>query len=85
MMKHETLLTRPAQRILHAVDQRTARTQIVAVFQISRSTLKRYLRQRRETGTLTVKPIRGRPSKKSAALDAELSPQLAAHDDATLE
>ena len=73
------------QRILHAVDQGTARTQIVALFQISLSTLKRYLRQRRETGTLTVKPIPGRPSKKGAALDAELSAQLAAHDDATLE
>jgi transposase len=73
------------QRILHAVDQGTARTQIVALFQISLSTLKRSIRQRRETGALTIKPIPGRLSKKGAVLDAELSPQLAAHDDATLE
>jgi len=73
------------QRILHAVDHGTPRAQIVALLQVSLSTIKRYLRQRRETGALTVKPIPGRPSKKGTALDAELPAQLAAHDDATLE
>jgi transposase len=73
------------QRILAAVDQGTPRQQIVEILHISLSTLKRYLRQRRETGTLTPRSIPGRPSKKGAALDAELSAQLAAHDDATLE
>src|SRR5690242_15664497 len=73
------------QRFLHAVEQGSARTQIVALFPISLAPLKRYVRQRRETGTLSVTPSPGRPSKKGAALDAELSAPLAAHDDATLE
>jgi transposase len=73
------------QRILHAFDQGTPRSQIVALLQVSLSTLKWYVRQRRETGTPTVKPIPGRPAKYGAALDAGLSAQLAAHEEATLE
>lgn len=73
------------QRVLHAVDQGTPREQIVAVLQVSLSTIKRYLRLRRETGTVTAKPIPGRPAKYGAALDAGLPAQLAAHDTATLE
>lgn len=73
------------QRVLQAVDQGTPREQIVAVLQVSLSTIKRYLRQRRETGNVTAKPIPGRPATYGAALDAELPAQLAAHDTATLE
>ena len=73
------------QRVLDALDRGTPRRQIVEQLEVSLSTIKRYLRQRRETGTLTTKPIPGRPPKKGAALDAELTVQLAAHDDATLE
>jgi transposase len=73
------------QRILHAVDQGHRQAEIVAAFQVSLATIKRYLKQRRETGTLTVKPIPGRPPKKRAALEAELTAQLTAHDDVTLE
>jgi len=73
------------QRILDAVDHGTPRQQIVELLQVSLSTIKRYLRQRRQTGTLSAKSIPGRPAKYGAALDAELPAQLAAHDDATLE
>jgi transposase len=73
------------QRVLDAVDRGTSRSQIVELLEVSLSTIKRYLRQRRETGQLAAKPIPGRPPKKGAALDAELAAQLAAHDDATLE
>jgi transposase len=73
------------QRVLDAIDHGTPRQQIVEVFEVSLSTIKRYLRQRRQTGQLAAKPIPGRPPKKGAALDAELPAQLAAHDDATLE
>jgi transposase len=73
------------QRVLDALDHGTPRQQIVAVLEVSLSTIKRYLRQRRETGQLAPKPIPGRPPKKGAALDAELPAQLAAHDDFTLE
>jgi transposase len=73
------------QRVLDASDRGTPRRQIVEQLEVSLSTIKRYLKQRRETGHLSPKPIPGRPSKKGAALDAELTAQLAAHDDATLE
>ena len=73
------------QRILRAVDQGHCQAEIAAAFQVSVSTIKRYLKERRETGTLTVKPIPGRPSKYGAALDADLGAQVAAHGDATLE
>ena len=72
------------QRILRAVDQGTPRTEIVKTFAVSRSTIKRYLKLRRETGDVKPKAIPGRPSKKGATLQAGLLPQLEAHPDATL-
>lgn len=72
------------QRILHAVDQGHRQAEIAAAFQVSVATIKRYLKLRRETGQVTVKPIPGRPPKQRAALEAELPRQLAAHRDLTL-
>ena len=57
---------------------------MIQTFAVSRSTIKRYLKLRRETGDVKPKAIPGRPSKKGAALHAELLPQLEAHPDATL-
>jgi transposase len=57
----------------------------VKLFAVSRATIKRYLKLRRETGEVKAKTIPGRPSKKGAALLAELQPQLDACPDATLE
>ncbi len=54
------------------------------MFEVSRATIKRYLKRRRETGEVRVKAIPGCPSKKGAALQAGLLSQLAAHPDATL-
>ena len=71
-------------RILHAVDQRLPRAEILKTFAVSRSTIKRYLKLRRETGEVSPKAIPGRPSKKGAALQTGLLPQLEAHSDATL-
>ena len=73
------------QRILHAVDHGTPRAEVVALFQVSLSTIKRYLKQRLVSGNLARKPIPGRPATYGAALDAGLPAQLTAHDDATLE
>jgi transposase len=73
------------QRILHAVDHGRPRAEVAALFQVSLSTIKRYLKQRQVSGNLTRKPIPGRPPTYGAALDAALPTQLAAHDDATLE
>ena len=60
------------------------RREIIKTFAVSRSTIKRYLKLKRETGEVKPKAIPGRPSKKGAALQAGLLPQLKAHPDATL-
>ncbi len=73
------------ERVLRAVDQGRPRSEIISLFGVSRATIKRYLKQRRELGTLSPKPIPGRPSRKGAALQAGLSSQLHTHSDATLE
>jgi transposase len=72
------------QRILRAVDQGQPRAEIITAFAVSRSTIKRYLKLRRETGDVKAKAIAGRPSKKGAALQTGLFPQLEAQPDATL-
>ncbi len=54
------------------------------MFGVSRATIKRYLKRRRETGEVRAKAIPGRPSKKGAALQAGLLSQLEAYPDATL-
>ena len=72
------------QRILRAVDQGKPRAEIIKTFAVSRSTIKRYLKLRRETGDVKPKAIPGRPSKKGTALHAGLLSQLEAHPDAIL-
>jgi Homeodomain-like domain len=58
------------ERVLRAVDQGYPRAQIVKMFGVSIATIKRYLKQRRETGQVKPKAIPGRPPKKSAPLRA---------------
>lgn len=72
------------QGILRAVEQGKPRAENSKTFAVSRSTIKRYLKLRRETGDVKPKTIPGRPSKKGTALYIELLPQLEAHPDATL-
>jgi transposase len=73
------------EHILKAVDQGYPRADIVKLFGVSLSTIKRYLKQRSTTGSLAPKAIPGRPSKKYAALESGLVAQLEAHPDFTLE
>ena len=73
------------EKVLRAVDQGYPREQIVKLLGDSRATIKRYLKQRRETGTITPKAIPGRTPKKLGLLQAELVAQLQAHDDLGLE
>jgi transposase len=73
------------ERILRTVDQEYPRSEIVQFFGISLSTLKRYLKQRREEGHVRPKAIPGRPPKKRTPVEAGVLPQLQARDDATLE
>ncbi len=73
------------ERVLRAVDQGYPRAEIVQLLGISLSTLKRYLKQRREEGHVRPKAIPGRPPKKRAQVEAGMLSQLQVHDDATLE
>ena len=73
------------EHVLRAVDQGHPRAEIVKMFGVSLASIKRYLKQRRETGDLSPKAIPGRPSKKYAALEAGLVAQLQAYPDSTLE
>lgn len=73
------------ERIVQAVDRGYKRADIIKLFGVSRSTIKRYLKQRRETGLMCRKLIPGRPPKKSAPLCAGLVAQLETHPDATLD
>ena len=72
-------------KVLRAVDQGYARKEIVQLLGVSPATIKRYLKQRRETGNMAPKPRPGRPPKKLGPLQAELVAQLQAHDDVGLE
>ena len=73
------------ERVVKAVDEGHSRREIVNLFGVSEATIKRYLKQRRETGNMAPKPIPGYPPRKLGALPKGLQPQLEAHPDATLE
>lgn len=73
------------ERIVAAVDHGVPRDEVAEVFGVGLSTIKRYLKQRRETGSVAAKPIPGRPPKKLGPLREGLSQQLGAVPDATLE
>ena len=72
------------EKVLRAVDQGFSRGDIIKLVGVSRATIKRYLKQRRETGDVAPRAIPGRPSKKLDLLQAELEAQLRAHDDVSL-
>ena len=74
------------QQVLRAVDEGESRAQIIERFQVSRATIKRYVKQRRETGNVLQRPIPGRPSRIGKALQMgvqELQELLEAHPDAS--
>ena len=73
------------QQVLRAVDDGKSRAEISDLFQVSQATIKRYVKQRRETGTVLPRPIPGRPSKKGAALRMGVQELLEAHPDASQE
>ncbi len=73
------------EKVLRAVDEGYPRGEIVKLLGVSLATIKRYLKQRRETGTVAPKAISGRPPKKLGKLQADLVAQLQAHDDIRLE
>jgi transposase len=73
------------QRVLRAIDAGASQGEVAETFAVSRATIKRYLKQRRETGHVTPKAIPGRPAVKGAVLQAHLGAQLEANPDVTRE
>jgi transposase len=73
------------ERVLRAIDQGRSRNEVVELFQISHSTIKRYLKQRSQVGHLHPKKIPGRPPKKRAHLQETLSKQVEVNPDLTLQ
>jgi transposase len=73
------------KRIIVAIEQGKTRKEVARLFNVSLSTVKRYIRQWRELGHLRPRPISGRPSKKLALLPARLLAQLEASPHATLK
>ena len=55
-------------KVLRAVDQGSARKEIVKLLGLSPASIKRYLKQRRETGEMAPTPIPGWPPKKLGPL-----------------
>jgi transposase len=71
------------QQVLRAVDEGISGVEIIERFQVSRATIKRYLKQRRETGNVLPRPIPGRPPRKKAALQLGVQELLEAHPEAS--
>src|SRR6266699_2224142 len=71
------------QQVLRAVDEGISRVEIIERFQVSRATIKRYLKQQRETGNVLPRPIPGRPPRRGTALQMGVQELLEAHPDAS--
>src|SRR5947209_16395237 len=71
------------QQVLRAVDEGISRAQIMDLFEVSRATIKRYVKQRRETGSVLPRPIPGRPPRKRAALQMGVQALLEARPEAS--
>jgi transposase len=72
-------------RVLAAVDRGMPRREVAQTFGVSTSTVKRYLRLRRQTGGVEAKPIPGPTATKRAALEEGLPAQVSRNPDLTLE
>src|SRR3954453_6272098 len=74
-------------RVLGAVDRGTPRRETAGLFGVSLSTLKRWLRRRRDGENLAPRPSPGRTPRILATTEEKrvLRAQLEANDDATLE
>jgi transposase len=73
------------ERVVRAVAIGTPRDEVAATFVVSVPTIKRWLKQQRETGSLAPKPIPGLVAVKGDALVSALPARLAEQADATLD
>lgn len=72
------------ERILRALEGGMSTSEAARVFDVGISTVKRYVRQQQETGSLAPKPIPGRPARIGTAEHAALQAQLEAYPVLTL-
>ena len=72
------------KRVLDALDAGMPRADIVRIFHVSHSTLKRWLIRRATTNSLDQHPRSGQTPRITTADDAHLRVQLQHHPDATL-
>lgn len=73
------------EKIVQAVESGKTRKEVIDVFGVSLSTVKRYIRQNKQERHIQPKKIPGRPSIKGAQLQEKLLKQLEEHPDATLQ
>ena len=71
-------------KTLAAIDRGVPRREVQDLFGVSRSTIKRWLKRRRQTGDVDIHKIPGRPSVKGKALRQWLPSQLKTNPDLTL-
>jgi transposase len=71
-------------KTLAAIDRGIPRREVQELFGVSRSTIKRWLNRRRQTGGVDTMKIPGRPSIKGEALRQWLPQQLKSNPDLTL-
>ncbi len=71
-------------KVLAAIDRGIPRREVADLFGVSLSTIKRWLKRRRQTGDVNIHNIPGRPSVKGAALRQWLPEQLKSNPDLTL-
>jgi len=72
-------------RVVRAVAIGTPREDVAAMFAVSVPSIERWLRLKRETGSVAPRPLLGPPAVKTNALMEALPERLAARVDATLE
>jgi transposase len=72
------------ERVVRAVAIGTPRDEVAATFAVSVPTIERWLRLKRETGSVAPKPVPGPVAVKTSAVMAALPERLVDHADATL-
>jgi transposase len=71
-------------RVLRALDEGMSKREAARIFDVGLSTVKRYAKQRHETGSLASKPIPGRPARIEKVQQEALRSQIIASPEATL-
>jgi len=72
-------------KILDACDRGMPRKEVSRIFGVSEPTIRRYLRLRRETGSVDPRAVPGPPAPKGEALEWALPGQVSRNPDLTLE